>query len=91
MMSNGIYRSAEHRAMVNSSNERLSIATFQGPRQDTEIGPVLGMITPETPALFRPIGYEEYLKTLFARKLEGKSFVDSMKIKQGGEECNPLV
>ncbi|KAI3831882.1 hypothetical protein MKX03_022254, partial [Papaver bracteatum] len=55
IMSNGIYRSVEHRATINSSKERLSVATFQNPKADTKIGPIPSMIAPETPALFRTI------------------------------------
>ncbi|MCL7029592.1 hypothetical protein MKW94_005290 [Papaver nudicaule] len=80
MMSNGIYRSVEHRATINSTKEMLSVAAFHSPKLDVEIGPILSMITPETPALFRTIVYEEYLKTFFARKLDGKSFLHSMRI-----------
>ncbi|KAI3897607.1 hypothetical protein MKW92_022150 [Papaver armeniacum] len=85
IMSNGIYRSVEHRAIVNSTKERLSVATFHNPRADREIGPILDMITPETPALFRTTGYEDYFKKFFSRKLEGKSFLDSLRINEGDE------
>ncbi|KAI3945024.1 hypothetical protein MKW92_005597 [Papaver armeniacum] len=33
IMSNGIYRSVEHRATVNSTKERLSVATFHSPKR----------------------------------------------------------
>ncbi|KAI3831890.1 hypothetical protein MKX03_022262 [Papaver bracteatum] len=72
IMSNGIYHSVEHRATINSTKERLSVAMFNSPIVDTEIGPIHSMITPETPALFRTIGY--------SRKLDGKSLLESMKI-----------
>ncbi|KAI3909849.1 hypothetical protein MKX01_014535 [Papaver californicum] len=85
IMSNGIYRSAEHRATINSTKKRLSVAIFQSPKLESVIGAVLSMITPETPALFRKIGYEDYLKKLFSRKLDGKSFLDSMRIGEGDE------
>ncbi|XP_026440618.1 probable 2-oxoglutarate/Fe(II)-dependent dioxygenase [Papaver somniferum] len=32
IMTNGIYRSVDHRAVVNSTKKRLSIATFHDPR-----------------------------------------------------------
>ncbi|MCL7048162.1 hypothetical protein MKW94_014931 [Papaver nudicaule] len=83
IMSNGIYRSVEHRATINSAKERLSVATFHNPRGDRQIGPILSLITPETPALFRTIGYEDYMKIFLSRKLDGKSFLDSMRVRQG--------
>ncbi|XP_054811306.1 protein SRG1-like [Prosopis cineraria] len=39
IITNGTYRSVEHRATVNSEKERLSNATFYNPRYDAEIGP----------------------------------------------------
>ncbi|MCL7050295.1 hypothetical protein MKW94_014418 [Papaver nudicaule] len=80
IMSNGVYHSVEHRATINSTKERLSVATFHSPKVETEIGPILSMITPETPALFRTIGYEDYMLKFFTRKAFGKSLVDSMRI-----------
>ncbi|RZC52763.1 hypothetical protein C5167_021199 [Papaver somniferum] len=90
IMSNGIYRSVEHRATINSAKERLSVATFHIPRADGEIGPIPCMITPETPALFRTTGCEDYFEKFFSRKLEGKSFLDSLRIGEGDEHCPRL-
>ncbi|KAI3942413.1 hypothetical protein MKX01_009666 [Papaver californicum] len=85
IMSNGIYRSVEHRVTVNSTKERLSVATFINPKMKSEIGPILGMITPETPpALFRTVGYEAYLREYYTRVLDGKSYLDYMRI--GGDK-----
>ncbi|KAJ4703755.1 2-oxoglutarate (2OG) and Fe(II)-dependent oxygenase superfamily protein [Melia azedarach] len=80
IVSNGIYRSIEHRAAVNSEKERLSIATFYGPKMDGVIGPAPSLITPETPAKFRRIGVEEYFKRRYSRKLDGKFYLDVMRI-----------
>ncbi|RZC90041.1 hypothetical protein C5167_044668, partial [Papaver somniferum] len=80
MMSNGIYRSVEHRATINSSKERLSVAAFHSPKGDTLIGPMVSMITPDAPALFRTIGYEDYMIKFISRKLDGKSLLNSMRI-----------
>ncbi|XP_061344645.1 protein SRG1-like [Gastrolobium bilobum] len=80
IITNGIYRSIEHRATVNSEKERLSIATFCIPREDGVIGPAASLITEQTPARFKRIGVIEYLRILFARKLEGKSYLDDLRI-----------
>ncbi|KAK1381962.1 Senescence-related protein 1 [Heracleum sosnowskyi] len=39
VVTNGIYRSIEHRGVVNSVKERMSIATFLNPKLDGEFGP----------------------------------------------------
>lgn len=79
ILSNGVYRSIEHRAMVNRGKERLSVATFHNPGLDLEIGPSPSLVTPENPAKFRRITTTDYLKGYFARKLEGKSYLDVMR------------
>ncbi|KAI3867842.1 hypothetical protein MKW92_021926 [Papaver armeniacum] len=87
IMSNGIYRSVEHRVTVNSTKERLSFATFISPKMKSEIGPIHDMITPETPALFRTVRYEDYLRKYYTRTvLDGKSFLDYMRV--GGDKDN---
>ncbi|XP_019178124.1 PREDICTED: protein SRG1-like [Ipomoea nil] len=80
ILSNGTYHSPEHRAVVNSEEERLSIATFFNPRLDTELGPAPTLITPQNPAMFRTVGVEDYLKGLFAGRLERKAYIDVMRI-----------
>nr|KYP57141.1 Protein SRG1 [Cajanus cajan] len=80
IITNGIYRSIEHRATVSSEKERLSIATFYSPTQDGVVGPASSLITEQTPARFKSIGVKDYFKGLFSRKLDGKSYVDVMRI-----------
>eukprot|EP00262_Sarcandra_glabra_P005979 TRINITY_DN1794_c1_g1_i1.p1 TRINITY_DN1794_c1_g1~~TRINITY_DN1794_c1_g1_i1.p1 ORF type:complete len:373 (-),score=71.95 TRINITY_DN1794_c1_g1_i1:118-1185(-) len=79
IVSNGIYRSIEHRAKVNSEKERLSIATFYSPKLDKEMGPAPSLINPQRPALFKRVGVEKYFTELFTRKLQGKAFLDSFR------------
>ena len=80
MVTNGAYRSIEHRATVNYERERLSIATFYNPRYDGEVGPAPSLISPQKPALFKTLRVEEYFKGLFARELHAKSYLDTMRI-----------
>ncbi|WJX72556.1 hypothetical protein P8452_56424 [Trifolium repens] len=80
IMTNGIYRSIEHQAIVNSEKERLSIATFYSLKQESILGPVESLITTQLPTRFKKIGVEDYFKNVFSRKLEGKSYIDVMRI-----------
>ncbi|ESR62842.1 hypothetical protein CICLE_v10018344mg, partial [Citrus x clementina] len=80
IMSNGVYRSVEHRATVNSVKERISIAFFVNPKFDARVGPLTSLINPDNPPLFRRVLMEEYVKTFFSRKLNGKSHLEYMKI-----------
>lgn len=79
-MTNGIYRSIEHRAIVNSAKERISIATFHRPQLSKVLDPTPSLITPERPALFRRIGVAEYLNEFLSRELRGKSHLDVARI-----------
>ncbi|KAJ8761329.1 hypothetical protein K2173_001385 [Erythroxylum novogranatense] len=80
IFSNGIYRSIEHRAIVNSAKERLSVATFHSPKLSTLLGPAPSIIDSDNPAVFRQMPLEKYFKEFFSRKLNGKSYVDFMRI-----------
>ncbi|XP_057966855.1 protein SRG1-like [Malania oleifera] len=80
IVTNGEYPSIEHRAIVNSAKERLSIAMFHNPRIGGEIGPSPSLITEQTPAQFKRVGVRNYYDGLFARKLGGKGYLDAMRI-----------
>ncbi|PON54609.1 Oxoglutarate/iron-dependent dioxygenase [Parasponia andersonii] len=86
IVSNGIYRSIEHRATVNSSKERLSVATFYSSKLDSELGPARSIIGPQNPAIFRRVPIEKYFKDFFARKLSGKSYLDFMRVENEESE-----
>ncbi|XP_027087083.1 oxoglutarate-dependent flavonoid 7-O-demethylase 1-like isoform X1 [Coffea arabica] len=79
IVTNGIYKSVEHRATVNLHNERLSIAAFFFPKVDGDMGPAPSLTPPENPAIFRRISTIDYLKAFFSRELDGKSFIDAMR------------
>ncbi|XVF25549.1 hypothetical protein REPUB_Repub13aG0221600 [Reevesia pubescens] len=80
IVTNGIYHSIEHRAIVNSEKERLSIATFYSPKLDGEMGPAPSLLTSETPPKFKTMAVADYFKDFFKRRLEGKSYLDVLRI-----------
>ncbi|KAK6917259.1 Non-hem dioxygenase N-terminal domain [Dillenia turbinata] len=80
IVSNGVYKSIEHRAIVNSAKERLSVATFYNPKLDSELGPASSLINHQNQPVFRRMPLELYFKEFFARKLSGKSYLDFVKI-----------
>ncbi|RVX10775.1 Protein SRG1 [Vitis vinifera] len=84
IVSNGIYQSIEHRAMVNSAKKRLSVATFFSSNLDSELGPAPSLISPQNPAIFQRVPIEKYFKDFFARRLDGKSYLKFMKIDEDG-------
>ncbi|XP_059436401.1 codeine O-demethylase-like [Corylus avellana] len=86
ILSNGAYKSIEHRATVNSEKERISIAMSFNPKFEAEIGPATSMLTPQNPPLFKRIGMEEYVKDYFSHNLNGKSYLEKMRIKTHEED-----
>ncbi|GLU14724.1 hypothetical protein SLE2022_312770 [Rubroshorea leprosula] len=80
IVTNGAYRSIEHRVTVNSAMERLTIGTFYNSKYDGEIGPARSLISQEKPALFRRITYEEYRRVKLGGKLNGKSHLDTFRL-----------
>ncbi|XP_062096648.1 codeine O-demethylase-like [Humulus lupulus] len=91
ILTNGIYRSIEHRATVNPEKERLSIATFYSPNLNGDLGPAPSLVTPKTPAKFKKIRVMDFFRGYLARKLDGKSYVDSMRITPQEEGQGDLV
>ncbi|RVW47417.1 Protein SRG1 [Vitis vinifera] len=84
IVSNGVYHSVEHRVMVNSVKERLSVATSNSSNINSELGPAPSLISPQNPAKFQRVPTEKYYKDFFARKLDGKSHLKFLKIDQDG-------
>lgn len=73
-MSNGEYKSIEHRAVVNPEKERLSIAAFHSPNMNTMIGTLKG------DADYKTIPHEDYIKLVVTSKLDGKNLLSHMKL-----------
>lgn len=63
ILSNGSYPSVLHRAVVNRTKHRLSIAYLYGPPSSVQISPLQKLVGPSRPPLYRPITWSEYLLT----------------------------
>ncbi|KAK9676106.1 hypothetical protein RND81_11G054500 [Saponaria officinalis] len=55
IMSNGIFKSVEHRVKSNPEKDRISFAMFFSPDHEKEIGPLNELVTEDRPALYKPI------------------------------------
>ncbi|XP_019200079.1 PREDICTED: leucoanthocyanidin dioxygenase-like [Ipomoea nil] len=78
VMSNGIYKSVEHRVMVNSEKERLSMALFYNPGGDVVVKPLEEAISKDKPAMYSPMTFNQYRAFIRTKGLHGKSQVDSL-------------
>ncbi|PKU87555.1 S-norcoclaurine synthase 1-like [Dendrobium catenatum] len=81
IMTNGKYKSVEHRAIINMEEARLSIATFHLPNTDVILRPFPELISGDG-ELYKTISVKEYTKEYFSEKLNGKSALESMKLKK---------
>ncbi|XVF34762.1 hypothetical protein REPUB_Repub18cG0086900 [Reevesia pubescens] len=73
IITNGKFKSVLHRAVVNNTHNRVSVAYFYGPPRDAKISPLKKLIDHDHPPLYRPVTWEEYLETKskhFNRSLE---------------------
>lgn len=79
VLSNATCKSVEHRVMVNSSEERLSLAFFYNPRSDIPIEPLKELVAPDRPPLYPSMTFDEYRLFIRMRGPCGKSQVESLK------------
>ncbi|KAM3274162.1 hypothetical protein ACQJBY_043374 [Aegilops geniculata] len=79
ILSNGRYRSVEHRALVNSDKERFTIAFFCNPRGDLPVAPASKLVGPGSPALYQePVTFSDYRKYIRTKGPSGKTQVQSI-------------
>ncbi|KAM6582460.1 hypothetical protein CsatB_009462 [Cannabis sativa] len=79
VLSNAMYKSVEHRVVVNSGKERISMAFFYNPKSDIPIEPAKELVTPDRPPLYLPMTFDQYRLFIRTRGPQGKSQVDSLK------------
>ncbi|MFS7906116.1 putative codeine 3-O-demethylase [Helianthus anomalus] len=58
----------------------MSVATFYNSSMGMELGPARSLVAQHNVANFRRVPIETYFKEFFARKLDGKSYLDFMKL-----------
>lgn len=80
-MSNGKYKSVEHRVLANARTERVSLAFFYNPRGDILIKPAEPLLTEAEPPLYPAMTFDEYRLYIRTRGPCSKSQVESQLIK----------
>lgn len=82
VLTNGKYKSVEHRAVANQEKDRLSIVTFYAPSYEVELGPMPDFVDENHPCKYRRYNHGEYSKHYVTNKLQGKKTMDFVKIHQ---------
>ena len=76
ILTNGKYRSIEHRAVVNPDKERITIAAFHSVHLPCTIGPFQEL----GDARYKTVDGLDFTKGYFAAKLEGRRYLESLKL-----------
>ncbi|KAJ6806339.1 S-norcoclaurine synthase 1-like [Iris pallida] len=79
MYTNGRYKSNEHRVVVNTEKERLSIAAFHTPTHDTALRPLPELVQGGVEN-YKATTVGDYMKGFFSVKLDGKSYLQTLKL-----------
>ncbi|XP_068660580.1 protein LATERAL BRANCHING OXIDOREDUCTASE 1 [Aristolochia californica] len=80
VLTNGRYKSVEHRAVTNKDKDRLSIVTFYAPSYEIELGPLTEFVNKKHPCMYRRYNHGEYSRHYINTKLEGKRSLEFAKI-----------
>ncbi|MFS7934055.1 putative oxoglutarate/iron-dependent dioxygenase, non-hem dioxygenase domain-containing protein [Helianthus anomalus] len=80
ILSNGRYKSAEHRVRTTDVESRVSVPRFIAPLPTTKIGPLPELVACDGVARYKEVIYGEYLKNYFEKSLDGKKSLDFASI-----------
>lgn len=80
IMSNGRYKSIEHRVLANGSHNRISVPIFVNPKPCGIIGPFPEVLAGWEKAAYRQVLYSDYVKHFFRKAHDGKKTIEFAKI-----------
>ncbi|ONM36667.1 jasmonate-regulated gene 21 [Zea mays] len=80
IMSNSVYKSVEHRVVVNAEEERISLAIFYNPKGDVPISPAPELVTAaKLPPLYPTMTFDEYRLYVRSKGARGKAQIEALK------------
>ena len=80
ILTNGRYKSVEHRGMLGGACERLSLATFYSPSMDAVIAPAADLVDESHPCRYEPTLFADYIASFYKRGLAGKNYVNRRRL-----------
>lgn len=80
ILSNGKYKSAEHRVRTTSKQSRVSVPIFTAPSPTEKIAPLPQLTERDGVARYREIIFQDYMNNYFGKGHEGKKSLDFAKI-----------
>ncbi|KAB2617537.1 feruloyl CoA ortho-hydroxylase 1-like [Pyrus ussuriensis x Pyrus communis] len=79
IMSNGRYKSIEHRVAANGCKNRISVPIFVNPRPSDLIVPLPEVLASGEKAVYKQVLYSDYVKHFFRKAHDGKGTIDFAK------------
>ncbi|AQK99584.1 probable 2-oxoglutarate-dependent dioxygenase At5g05600 [Zea mays] len=80
ILSNSVYKSVEHRVVVNAEEERISLALFYNPKGDVPIAPAPELVAAASlPALYPTMTFDEYRLYVRNKGARGKAQIEALK------------
>ncbi|KAH6559576.1 hypothetical protein KP509_1Z003300 [Ceratopteris richardii] len=80
ILSNGRYKSIEHRAVVNRNRSRISIATFYDPGREVTISPAPELLSANNPATYNSVLFGDHVSAWYNKGPKGKKVLDSLAV-----------
>ncbi|RDX69668.1 Feruloyl CoA ortho-hydroxylase 2, partial [Mucuna pruriens] len=80
ILSNGKYKSAEHRTRTTSTQCRVSVPVFFVPIATERIGPLPEVVKNDGLARYKEVVMQDYMNNYFANAHEGKNSLDFARI-----------
>ncbi|ONK73571.1 uncharacterized protein A4U43_C04F33030 [Asparagus officinalis] len=78
ILTNGRYKSNEHRALVHAETERISLAGFHSASNDAIVGPLPELVKEQGQVNYKTMTHLEYTMAYFSKQY-GKSHLESAK------------
>ncbi|KAJ0953152.1 putative oxoglutarate/iron-dependent dioxygenase, non-heme dioxygenase domain-containing protein [Helianthus annuus] len=79
IMSNGNYKSVEHRVVANGRSNRISVPIFVNPRPSDVIGPLPEVLESGEKQIYKNVLYKDYVMHFFSKAHDGKATVEFAK------------
>ncbi|KAL3620964.1 hypothetical protein CASFOL_035876 [Castilleja foliolosa] len=81
IFSNGRCKSVNHKAVLNSERDRVSIVVSHGPSRETVVGPAAPLVQKDGRAVYRSMKYKDYMEWLQTKsRLNGQSMLEQQRI-----------
>nr|AFK49211.1 unknown [Lotus japonicus] len=80
ILSNGRYKSAEHRVRTTSTQSRVSVPVFTVPLASERIGPLPEVVKKDGLARYKEVVWQDYMNNFFGNAHAGKKSLDFVKI-----------